>query len=653
MSEGGAASREQRLRYRFDDFMSKGSGSIFVALTVVFFSLLVLLSLIRLALVNTFGGLEVERGRGGWRQVYLTFLELTDPGSMTQDVASSGWIKIVTVAAGLAGVVMFSALIAFITTALDGRLAQLRKGHSKVIVEDHTLILGWNDRVVDILNELILANESEEDPTVVILAEKDKEEMDDFLALNVKDSMNTKIVTRSGAPSTRVNLDIASVETCRSVIALSQSGIGASQRDMDESDLRVIKTLLGVTSALPDDGDVAIVAEVFSPSRRDAALTIDQDRIVVVDADEILAKILVQTSRSEGLSVVYEEILSFDGSEMYFYETDWTPGLTFAETAYRFTDGIPMGICRGEEVFLNPGNDTVLSKGDELLILATDDSTIDFASTPVVPKPSRQSTGVVVEPHVERELFVGVTNKLETIVREYADYVVDGSQIDIMLRASDPETIAKVRALDEAVPSLHLRVLEADPFSVEDLLELRPFEYDNIILLSQAGEMGAQEMIDSETLLLLLHFQHVFRSADIEVKTKLIAEVLDTGNRELVTETGVREFIVSNNLISMLVAQVSENRQIKTVYDNLFAEDGSEIYLKPVELYVDELPAQVTYADLIAAAAHRDEVSLGYKVSALENEPDENYGVKLIPPKDEIFTITAGDTVVVLAEDES
>lgn len=653
MSDAGSASRKQRLRYRFDDFMARGSGSIFVALTVVFVGLLVTLSILRLILVRAVGDLDVERGRGGWRQVYLTFLELTDPGSMTQDVDSSAWVKILTVAAGLAGVVMFSALIAFITTALDGRLAQLRKGQSKVIVEDHTLILGWNDRVVDILNELILANESEDNPTVVILAERDKEDMDDFLAINVQDRLNTKIVTRSGPPSNRVNLDIASVETCRSVIALSASGIGASQRDMDESDLRVIKTLLGVTSALADDADVAIVAEVFSPSRRDAALTIDQERIVTVDADEILAKILVQTSRSEGLSVVYEEILSFDGSEMYFFDAEWLPGTTFSSAAYHFTDGIPMGISRGDEVVLNPGANEILRRDDQLVILATDDSTISFAPEPVVTVPNRQSTGLTVEPHVERELFVGVTSKLGTIVREYADYVVEGSEIDVVLRASDPETSAKVRELDIEVPSLHLRVLEADPFNVDDLLALRPFEYDNIILLSQAGEEGAQEMIDSETLLLLLHFQHVFRSSDQVVTTKLIAEVLDTGNRELVTETGVREFIVSNNLISMLVAQISENRHIKTVYDNLFAEDGSEIYLKPAELYFADLPAQVTYADLIASASHREEVALGYKLGALESNPEQNYGVVLIPPKPDVFTMSPGDTVVVLAEDES
>ena len=70
----------------------------------------------------------------------------------------------------------FSALIAFITTALDQKLNELKRGRSKVIETAHTLILGWNEqRIVEILQELILANESEKDACVVILADKDRE----------------------------------------------------------------------------------------------------------------------------------------------------------------------------------------------------------------------------------------------------------------------------------------------------------------------------------------------------------------------------------------------------------------------------------------------------------------------------------------------
>ena len=43
------------------------------------------------------------------------------------------------------------------------------------------------------------------------------------------------------------------------------------------------------------------------------------EMVSVIDAEKILAKIMVQTSRTSGLSVVYSELLSFEGCEMYFH----------------------------------------------------------------------------------------------------------------------------------------------------------------------------------------------------------------------------------------------------------------------------------------------------------------------------------------------
>ena len=61
-------------------------------------------------------------------------------------------------------------------------MEELRKGRSTVIESEHSLILGWNpQRVIEIIRELVMANESEEKPAVVILADEDKEKMDDFL----------------------------------------------------------------------------------------------------------------------------------------------------------------------------------------------------------------------------------------------------------------------------------------------------------------------------------------------------------------------------------------------------------------------------------------------------------------------------------------
>ena len=54
--------------------------------------------------------------------------------------------------------------------------------------------------------------------------------------------------------------------------------------------------------------------------------------------------------------------------------------------------------------------------------------------------------------------------------------------------------------------------------------------------------------------------------------TKLITEILDSENQALVARAGVYEFIISNRFISMMLAQISEDSDIKRVYDDLFSE---------------------------------------------------------------------------------
>ena len=128
---------------------------------------------------------------------------------------------------------------------------------------------------------------------------------------------------------------------------------------------------------------------------------------------------------------------------------------------------------------------------------------------------------------------------------------------------------------------------------------------------------------------------------------------MDSANQSLVSQAGVRDFIISDRLISMMLAQMSEEPDIKRVYDDLFEEDGSEIYLKPMSHYQANLPQELSFADCMGLAQKRGEVCIGVKENKLESDAEQNSGVTLIPVKSERFTLGAEDCLVVLAEDES
>ncbi|MHC4608672.1 MAG: CASTOR/POLLUX-related putative ion channel, partial [Planctomycetota bacterium] len=135
--------------------------------------------------------------------------------------------------------------------------------------------------------------------------------------------------------------------------------------------------------------------------------------------------------------------------------------------------------------------------------------------------------------------------------------------------------------------------------------------------------------------------------------TKLITEVMSSENQELISRAGVNDFIISNRLVSMMLAQMSEEADIKSVYDNLFQEEGSEIYLKPALLYFPAFPAEASFADLMGVAQKRGEICIGIKLNKHEKDMKRNFGVTLIPEKSTRCALQADDCLVVLAEDES
>jgi len=630
--------------------MAKGGKSLFILLTAIFTVSFICLSIFRIGLEST--GAESERGQGILRQIYLTFLQMTDPGNMAQDIESSPLLKIATVLSGFTGLILLSMLIGFITTALVQKMEELRKGRSTVIENEHSLILGWNpQRIIEIIRELILANESEDSPAVVILADIDKEEMDDFLKTALPDTQNTRIITRSGSTSNIHKLHLVGAEDCRSAIVLASASENDSENDKTISDAQTIKTILALSSARSKESTLNIIAELYNIRNQEIVQSSCPHPISVVDANDILAKLMVQTSRSIGLSVAYGEILSFDGCEMYFHEDKWG-GITFDEAIYRFPDGVPMGIRTNEgEILINPDGDRILTDDDHILILADDDSTIDFQSTAVATPNSYPLKPGQLEQLLENELIIGYNKKVPCIIEQYADYVLEGSKIDIMLQHPSDEVREIIDGLKQEHPSLEINLIESDPLDLEALKATNPSTRNNILILSSDED---PEKSDAKTILTLLLLRKIVADHDGEkVKTRLITEVMDSANQNLISDVGVRDFIISNRFISMLLAQISEEPDIKTVYDNLFEEDGSEIYLKPVSVYFEDIPKDLTFADCIAISRRRNEICLGVKIQSQEGDSSKNYGIKLIPEKNQHFQLKENDHLVVIAEDET
>jgi len=644
---------KQRLRYRFDNFMARGGRSVFISLLAVFVVILVVLMAAR-GLVRLFTPGGASTG-WGWDS-FMTFLQMTDPGSVAEDMTSRGWYQAIAITAGVMGIVMLSALIAFITTALDRRLHDLRKGRSRVVESGHTLILGWDEqRVVEVIRELIIANESRKHRAVVILADQDKEYMDDYLSVAVPGRATTTVVTRSGNPSSLLNLELVSVGTASSVIVLSGCSDSAPAAMREESDARVVKTLLAVQNRRPPDRPLPIVTEIFDPAIRALIAQTAGDGVVALHARDFLSRILVQTSRSLGLSVVYDELLSFRGNEIYFFSADWGQA-TFGEVQFRFARSVPIGIhTESGELLLNPPPHRPLEPADRLLVVAEDDSLITLLPDRVASPGTRRLPVRKLARTAERHLIVGHTQKTPLVFSELGKYVTEGSQVQLMPRAHHTINGSDVEAITGRAGGPQVSTLALDPLDPATWQQHRPSGFDSIILLSEGDEVRLPDQIDAETILILLLIRGQLQKEREQggIDTTVITELIMSENQALAASTGVHDFVVSSRLVSMLLAQISEDPLMHDVYQDLFSEVGSEIYLKSASLYLDDLPQQVTFAELTRLAQERGEVCLGVKLKSSEDRPDLNYGITLAPAKTSVWALDAADTLVVLAEDET
>ena len=208
------------LKYKFDNFMSKGGFSIFAALMTLFLAAFVLMSVIRFVANLAFPEAEPINFSS---QLWRVFLQISDAGAVAEDSDNNYFNKITGILTILLGLVLFSSLVAFITSQFEAKLDELRKGKSDVIEQNHTLILGFSERVLEIIRELIMANESTKSAAIVVLSYHAKDEMDDFFRDHIDDRKTSRIITRSGLTSSKRMLDKVNIDSAKSVIILNDS----------------------------------------------------------------------------------------------------------------------------------------------------------------------------------------------------------------------------------------------------------------------------------------------------------------------------------------------------------------------------------------------------------------------------------------------
>ncbi|NTW40125.1 MAG: potassium transporter TrkA [Cellulomonadaceae bacterium] len=621
-----APSARDRFRYWFDNVMARGTVALMGLLAVASLAFIALVALVVVVL-----GLfpEGSSNLSFFEVLWGNLMRTLDSGTMGGD---AGWgFRTAMLVVTISGVIIVASLIGIISSAFDTKVAELRKGRSTVLEHDHTLILGWSSKVFPIVNEICEANESRKGAVIVVLADHDKVEMEDELRAKVGRPGKTRIIVRSGDPMDLTDLEIGNPHTARSIIVIAPEGV-------DDPDSVVIKTTLALTNnPRRTQASYHIVGEIQDPRNLEAARLVGRDEAHWVLAGDLISRITVQTCRQSGLSVVYTELLDFSGDEIYFTEQPTLVGRTYFDAQLAFADSAVMGLVKAGTVMVNPPASTPIEAGDEVIVIAEDDSTIRLGE-PGTPDVDAIGDLVAREARPESTLVLGANSGLAAMLSELDEYVAQGSTVTVVAER-EPGDLG-------TYTSTAVTYRRADPTSRAALESLDVPAYDHIIVLADGG-LAAQRA-DARTLITLLHLREIGDAAGVDLN--VVSEMLDDRNRELAEVTNADDFIVSDKLIALMLSQISENKQLTDVFATLFSSDGSEIYLRPAELYVrDGVP--VDFYTVLEAARRRGETAIGFRLAAHAHSGAEAYGVTVNPAKGEKRTFTALDKIIVLAED--
>lgn len=601
-----------------------------------------------------------------WRSsIWKAWAYMADPGSHAEL-----WLtkqRVVSAAISIGGIIYFAAILGVVCDIITERMTELRKGKSKVVEYGHTVIFGWNDKAILLIQEICIANESEGGGCIVVLADVNRDTMQIELdtALPKKSRMGTRVVFRTGSPCLISDLVKVSSSRARSVISLASTG------EADESDSTTLRCMLSLRSLA---GGICghVVAEVRDVDNEPIVKLVGGDMVDTIVSHDLLGRLMVMSVRQPGLSKVYEAMLGFDGDEFYIQEWEEFVGVAFQNLFERLPDAVPIGIRYADgSLELMPSFDQVIEPGDEIIVIAEDNDSY-FPAAPVEISDSGTAPPVQeVVKNKEKVLFCGWRRDLRDILVFMDSIVEPGSEVHIMTHFI-PIAKRTAQLMEEGLDIDSLKniilVHHQGNTSVRKKLEALPFDTYASCMIFADQEYEADTMhADSHSLATLLlcrdiqvlekvqdrfgdqrrdidgessetpdalTMEHRRTESTIEKARSLpiTCEILDprtqktiAGNKHVALSS---EFCQTNKLVAQIVSMIAEERSVKTLIDELLGPDGATVEVAPAGRYCAENEALSFFAVTKRALAF-DEIPIGYQLrnsldSTVLNPPDKD-----------------------------
>lgn len=583
---------------------------------------------------------------------YYTVTMILDAGcieSVVKDIGTTGVALTLTcLTVIIIGMITFTgAVIGYLTNILNDFIEKANAGNTRLYLSDHTVILNWNARAPEIVNDLLYSDHKE---TVVALVKSDGEdikreieerlyhtiEKENAVVYKKADTMgffarrrflknnklgnNVTFIVIEGNIFSQKQLKDIRVDLAKAVIILSNDPsdtAGEDDRASNEGNPQAVKALMqaaDIVSAGKAVHNQNIIIEITDPWTYDIVQRIISGKelggkcnIVMFYVEKFLGQLLGQLSVTPEMTHVYGDLFSNKGAAFY---TD--PVQTDDEIGYirdylsTHTNAIPLAMLNhnGESYFcFAADNQKDINKRQELK---------SPGCSVALNKMSSES---------KRVIMIGHNSKVEEIMSCYEAYI----SCQTCDRQFSPLKVTVIDDADSLRRMDHYKrysfveeAAELDIYQIDKSLEVidrllfNASEETSILILSDDTELD--ENADSSALMYLVYIQDHIKEmlrknpGYDKKKVKTIVEITDPRHYDIVKGYEMVDAVISNRFTGNIITQIGEKESIYDFYKDLLSyssyEPGGQNkkpQLKKVSSFFKETPPTCTAHDLVRA----------------------------------------------------
>jgi hypothetical protein len=514
--------------------------------------ILCIAALIALGIDNTFDSFldAFANGSVKWMLTPNAILQIENPNTL--------FLAVVVLVIGM--ILFTGTIIALTTNAIKDYFQKKKSGSGKIHLENHIVILNWNNKVPELVADLLHVDEKGLE--VVILADVNKEyaEKQILNALN-KEKHNEKqisslnVMVKPGDPLLYSELDDISIEKSNSILIMNKDMHESIIKGMSKSDLNVIKVILslGRIEFLYDPPIVAEIKKIETKEKIDTMAevvkTLHEHTIMPICFDRRLGQIIAQTIINPCMEDVYLSLFSFEDSEIYYLKNT-----TFDECLYKHSEAIP-----------------VATKGKDLFLLSLTNQTKNIIDNKEY-TPKSLKIGKIKQTDNLDVFIVGSNNKLKFTMESFSEY----------------EKLYNNQFKAQYVEEKNLKTM------VKELNQSE--KRATIVLLSD--ERQDLDSLDANVIDNLIYLQGNIKKDNINI----IVELLDPQNDHIIKDFDIENTIISNKIISLLLSKLALYKETASFYENLLTiksditgKDDQNIFIvKANEIISDKLPLEFT-----------------------------------------------------------